>query len=173
MALTLSDLRARVETDLDDATLQRILDAAEQEVVRHAGAKASEIETISAAGTAWLALVRRHLAVSSIKERRSLYGDQVTLSANDWREAGDYKLLRLPTGDNPASTWGCEVVVTYAPEIDEQQRNRIILDLCQMDVDFRSYETEGIGDWSGSQADYQARRFALLGQIHEGRSLVT
>jgi hypothetical protein len=65
------------------------------------------------------------------------------------------------------------VVVTYAPDIDEQQRDRIILDLCQMDVDFRSYETEGIGDWSGSQADYQARRFALLGQIHEGRSLVT
>lgn len=172
MALTISDLRARVETDFDDSTLQRILDAAEEEVVRHTGNGVAETETHLARGARSIALQRRSLSISTIVERRSLYSDAVTLDPNDYRMVGDYRLLRLTSGDNPASTWGTEVTITYAPEIDEAMRERVILDLCQLDVDFRSYETEGVGDWSGSQADYADRRLALLRQIHEGRSLV-
>lgn len=172
MALTIEQVRERVETSLSDAAVQVILDACEAEVSRFAGSATSDQETFTASGVRLLPLSRRHASITTIVERRLLSSDPVTLAANDWREVGSYRLLRLASGTNPASCWGAEVAISYVPEVDAALRNRVTLDLIQMDCDFRSYDTEKVGDWSGTQNDYRSRRAALLSQIREGRTMV-
>lgn len=172
MAVTTSDLLARVETDLDEETLQRILDAAVKSVDRSAGSVSSAVETHRAFGVRQIVLSRRHDSITSITERRSDDADAVALSANDYRESGGYRLLRLPAGDNPASSWGVEVVVEYVPEVDTEVRDRVALDLALMDIEFRAFDREESDDWEGEQRDYKARRRELLRQVREGRSLI-
>lgn len=143
---TLNEVRSRVETDLDDATLQRIIDAETQYLTRRAGG-ITETETHRAFGLREIVLRRPPASITSIKERRSITGEQVTLAGNDWRQVGNYNLLRLTGGSNSANFWGQEIVVEYKPEIDEDLRERVLLDLVQLSVEFRGIESESIGDY--------------------------
>ena len=171
MAVTVVDLRARVETDLVETTLQRILDSAVRAVDRAAGGIDDETEVKLPSSSEWLALNRRHTAIVSIGERRRHASDQVTLSANDYRVVGDYRILRLTGGDNGNFCWGNEVEITYTPEVDTAVRDRVALDLSQVDIEFRAYDREKSGDdWMGEQKDWKARRRELLTQVREGRS---
>lgn len=172
MALTLADVRARVETDLDDPTLQRILDAAVEDVNRRAGNPGSQTETFRALGAREIALSRRAVEITEVMEIPSRDGEPVVLSANDYRRSGDYRLVRMSGGDNSSGCWGFEVVVEYVPETDAKLRDRVTLDVIQMDVEFRALESEGVGDWDGSQSDHEDRRNAKLAEIREGRSPV-
>ena len=170
MSIDVGDLRLRVETDFDNATLQRIVDSAEKAVARAAGSATSEVETIEAFGARFLVLSRRVSAFVSITERLRFSSDAVTLSANDYRQSGDYKLLRLADGDNSSSFWGSEVVVTYTPEVDTEVRDEAALKLCYLSIEYRAYESEKSGDWQGKQKEYNAARRAVLKEVREGRS---
>ncbi len=170
MSVTVADLHARVETDLDTTVLQRILDAAVAAVDRAAGKTTAETQTLVATHSEWVALTRRHTAIVSVTERRRHSADAVVLSSNDYREVGGYRILRLASGDNGASCWGAEVSIVYTPEVDADVRDRVALDLCQVDLEFRSFDSEKSGDWSGSQKDWKARRRELLAHVREGRS---
>ncbi len=174
MSINLAGVKLRVETDLDDVTLQLILDAQVQSIERAAGKAASETETFSdARGAQFVALTRRSTSISSITERATLQTDPaVTLSTDDWRKVGDYRILRLATGTNARSRWGREIVVVYVPEIDADLRDSVTLDLVQMVVEFRALDSEKVGDHAGSQKDYTKRRKALLATVREGRSPV-
>lgn len=172
MGLTVGDARARVETDLDDDTLKRILDSAVAAIDRAAGKSTTETETFTASGAKEISMVRRVTSITQVDERRLRSTDAVTLSANDYRLVGNYRLFRLTDGDNGFSTWGQEVVVVFVPEIDQEIRDRVALDLVQMDVEFRALDKESVGDWEGEQKDYKSRRKALLRQVREGRSPV-
>jgi hypothetical protein len=171
MSVDIDDLRARVETDLDDDTLQRILDAAEKSVERSAGNAVSETQTESDAfGNQWISINRRSTSFTSVKERRRHSSDQVTLSSNDYRKVGPNKVLRLTNGDNPAGYWGKEVEVIYVPEVDVASRDEATLKLCHLSIEYRAYESEKSGDWQGVQKEYNAARRAVLREIREGRS---
>jgi len=170
--MTLADVRARVETDLDNTTLQRIFDSAVAAVDRAAGKAGSEMQTFNAAGISEIPLNRPASAITSVDERRSRSSDAVTLAADDYRLIGDYVLFREASGTNPASTWGAQVDVTYAPDVDQEIRDRVALDIIQVDVEFRAQDSEAIGDVAMTQKDYKARRRALLAQVREGRSPV-
>ena len=171
MSLTIADVRARVETDLDNETLQKILDAAVEDLERRCGRAASETEVYRASGRRSFSLLRRAVSISSVTERRCLGSEPVTLSADDYRRVG-YELIRIATGTNPAITWGHEVIVEYAPEVDSSLRDRVVLDVCQMDAEFRALANEKTGDWQGDYSDHEARRDSLFRQVQEGRSLV-
>jgi hypothetical protein len=170
MALTLAAVKAAVETDLDDAIVKRLLDAAVSAVDRSAGKATTESETYDASGLEYLPLSRRHTAIGSIVERRRASSDPVTLSADDYREVGDYQLLRLASGTNPASIWGREVVITYTPEVDQEVRDRVAIDLVKVDLEFKVYDKEKVGDWEGDQKSWKSRRRELLTHVREGRS---
>lgn len=170
MSVTIQDLRARVETDLDDPTLQRILDAGVKAIERAAGSATEEVETRVCTNSAFIATTRPVVSVTSVEEYRRVRSDPVTLSANDYRLVGEYRLLRLTDGDNGAPWWGQQVTLTYIPEVDEEVRDRVTLDIAQVDIEFRAYEREKSGDWEGEQKEYKARRRALLRQVREGRS---
>ncbi len=124
----LAEVRARVETDLDDATLQTIVDGEIESLQREAG-KETETETQYASGLKKIVLKRLPKSITSIKERVTLTADEVTLATDDWRQTGLYGLFRVTDGTNPASRWGAEVVIAYVPEIDTNLRDRIVFDL--------------------------------------------
>lgn len=167
----LAEVRARVETDLDDATLQTIIDGEVEALDREAGGE-TETETQYASGLKKIVLRRPPKSITSIKERVTLTANEVTLAADDWRQTGQYGLFRVTDGTNPASRWGAEVVVEYVPELDTNLRDRIIFDLVQMAVEFRAFDEETAGDWKGLQKDYKKRRKAVLEQVTEGRGLI-
>ena len=168
---TLSEVRARVETDLDDATLRTLIDG-EIESLERAVGKETETETQYASGLTKIVLKRLPKSITSIKERVTLTADEVSLSTNDWRQTGLYGLFRVSDGDNSASRWGAEVVIEYVPELDTNLRDRIVFDLVQMAVEFRAFDEETAGDWKGLQKDYKQRRKAVLEQVTEGRGLI-
>ncbi len=171
MAITIDQLRARVETDLDDVVMQRILDANVKAIERKAGT-ATESEDQDGTNSDFMSVLRPVAAVLSIIERRSHTSDAVTLSTNDYRLVGKYKFLRLGDGDNPARCWGVEVQFNYTPEVDTAVRDRVTLDLSQVDVEYRPFNEEkvGKGEWEG-KADWNKQRRELLAQVREGRSL--
>lgn len=169
--MTVADLRARAETDLDDLTLERILGSAREAVDGWAGASSAAVETFSYPCSEFISLARRRASITSVKERRTPEGPEVTLATTDYRAVGDYLLLRLVGGANPGTYWGAEVVVAYVPEVDTQTRDRVTLDLCLMDIEFSAYDSEAVGEWSGGTGDWAVRRAGLLAQLGEGRSL--
>lgn len=174
MAVDVDQLRLRVETDLDDDTLQRILDANVKAIARAAGSATAESEYQDGTNSDWISVLRPvSEVVSIIERRRSHSSDPVTLSANDYRLVGPYRFLRLTDGDNPARCWGAEVQFNYTPEVDTAVRDRVALDLSQVDVEYRPFHEEkvGKGEWEG-KADWSKQRRELLAQVREGRSLI-
>ena len=168
---TLAEVRARVETDLDDATLQTLVDGEVEALEREAGG-ITETETQYASGLKKIVLSRKPNSITSIVERITLTADPITLATDDWRQTGQYGLFRVSDGTNPASRWGAEVVIAYVPELDTNLRDRIVFDLVQMAVEFRAFDEETAGDWKGLQKDYKKRRKAVLEQLTEGRGLI-
>lgn len=173
MALTTDDVRERIDTDLSETAVQRILTAAESSVERSAGNATAETEQMDASASARLTVSRRSTSITSVTERTRHSSDAVTLSANDYRKIGAITFLRLNSGDNPASFWGKEVTFVYVPEVDTELRERVTLDLCMLDIQLRAFDREEKGaDWEGEQKDHKARRRAVLAQIREGRALI-
>lgn len=168
---TLAEVRARVETDLDDATLQTIVDSETESLQREAGGPV-QTETQFASGLKRIILKRQPASITSIAERGTLTADPVTLDTNDWRQTGLYGIYRLADGTNPAASWGAEVVIVYVPELDTALRDRVVFDLVQLAVEFRAFDSEEAGDWKGAQKDYKMRRKAVLAQVSEGRGLI-
>lgn len=173
MALTVEAVRAAVETDVDPATLKRLLDSAVAAVDRAAGKATSSTATHLAHGLTLLTLRRRRTSITSIVEYRRAASDPVTLSTDDYRVVGDYELLRLTGGTNSASAWGYQVDVTFVPEVDQDIRDRVAIDLVKVDLEFRSFDSETVGDWKGEQKDWKARRRELFAHVREGRSPIT
>lgn len=170
MAVTVEQLHARVQTDLDTETLQRILDAAVKAIDRAAGKADEQVETKVATNTAMISVHRPIASITSVEEYRRLRGDPVNLNpANDVRQVGPYRLLRLEDGDNPAGCFGQQVTVTYVPEVDQDVRDRVTLDIAQVDLKFDAYAESKSGSWEG-KADWKKERAALLKQVREGRS---
>ena len=169
---TLGEVRARTETDLDDATLTTIIDAEIESLQREAGGP-TETETQFASGLKKIILKRKPASITSITERGTLTAAPVTLAANDWRQTGLYGIYRLADGTNPAASWGAEVVIAYVPELDAALRDRAIFDLVQLAVEFRAFDSEEAGDWKGTQKDYDKRRKAVLAQVSEDRGLIS
>ena len=169
MSLTLDDIRKRIETDLDSKGLQRILDANAQAVERSAGKLKEQVETFRAFGKQEIATSRRIVSVSSVDESLRLTSTPVTLSSDDYLIAGPYSVVRLSSGSNPGTCWGHLVKVTYVPEVDEELRDEVTLQLVQIDVNASAFDSEKEGDWSGS-GDRLKKRRELLKTLREGRS---
>lgn len=170
MSVSIANVQSRVETDLDDTTLQRILDAAVLAIERVAGNADVEVSTFVDARNETFSIHRPATSITSIIERRRRTSVAVTLATDDYRQLGDYGFYRRQDGTNPARLWGDEVEITFVPRVDVAIRDNVTTELCLVDIEFRAYDAEKSGDWSGSQKDWMARRRGLLDQVREGRS---
>lgn len=146
MILTVDELRGFISSELEDDALQLLLDAAEEAIVRRAGAAGTRVELVGG-GNRLIFLARPVSAITSITE---LVGTTTTtFDATDYYVHPDgYIIERLSTGTNGGWRWRGRVVVTYIPVDDTAQRQSVQIDLLRSGINYNPGVTsEQIGAW--------------------------
>ena len=148
--ISVEEFKGRVRTELEDASLGQIINEEEAEIVRRFGPHAEEgtvIETIDSEKACNVFLPRRIFSVSTVTE-----GDGITQTAlavadyRVWPKEG--RLERIATLGITIE-WQPHVVVTYTPQDDKFERQRILLELCRISVERQVMKQESVG-----QQDY-------------------
>ena len=162
--MNLIALRTFVETDLADAALQVILDAAEEDLGKAVGPEGGMIEEQDADGLPDLWLERPAASITSITETDD-EGTVTTLVAADYRvHPSGMRIRRLATGTTPKTGWTGTVTVSYVPG-DLAARNRAIVQLVELDLAFRpGAASESVGDFSRTHRDYREERARIISQ---------
>jgi hypothetical protein len=174
MVLTVDEFREHVSTSLGDDAVQRLLDAAEAEIVRYAGEPSSVSEIVDGRGR-YLVLSRPADAITSIVE--TWWDTDTTLIADDYLVRSPYVLERLRTGTSPHRDWWGRVTVTYLPADDEAIRIGVLLDLMQLVLNYNpGAASERIGAWEETfrttlEAN-KAEKSEILSRLDIGPSLV-
>tara|TARA_Y100000004_G_C8870176_1_gene392937 strand:- start:245 stop:820 length:576 start_codon:yes stop_codon:yes gene_type:complete len=170
--LTTAELLTHVESDLASATLQRILDAEEEEIVKRFGSHAPDDSTdtsqtekfYSVHGQKFIYLGREVASVTSVSETESnKYGETTTtLSANDFEIYDNKRLLRKATGDNASSHWQDIVTVVYVPYDDRARRRLLLINLCKLALQYDATNSTSVGEVSVSTPQYHTEREQLF-----------
>ncbi len=168
--MTLIELKTFVETDLADAALQVVLDAAEEDLTKAVGPEGGMIEDRQMEGQADFWTERPVGRVTSATETDDA-GTVVTLAASDYRlHPSKTRVTRISTGTNPASGWTGRVTLNYVPA-DLAARNRAIVQLVELDLAFRpGARSENLGDFSRAHQDYDKERARIISQA-QSRSM--
>lgn len=165
------------EASLSDASLQILLDAAEQAINAYAGPLAADYDSTSTVQE-YLGPVRGDLLMLS---RRAdtvdiVIEDDTTLDATDYevRTTGDV-LRRLSSGTNPRHRWHGRIDVTYTPLSELAMRQRAQVDLVKLDLDMNpGLAAQRIGEWSetyqtgSSFRGYQESQADILSRLSPG-----
>jgi len=161
--LTAADVRAHVETALDDVALQTIVDRVDADLVQRAGPHSGPLtETVS--GRTRSAYVSRPIAsITSVREGATMAAETPALSPVDeyraWPAEG--RIERLPVGGSFAAI----VEVVYAPVDVTEQRKRVLLELVRLDLAQSGRAQERVGsDYRYRGLDYGEHRDALIGE---------
>ncbi len=160
--LTVAQLREHVTTPLVDAALQRLLDAAERDIVLTAGASGSAVETHDSE-TEFIYPSRPVSAVTSITE--TLGVTVTTLAANDYIVwSGGWVIERLATGTNPRGGWTGTVTLTSTGPADTAVRQMVQVALVKLDLAYEGVLSQQVGDWQMSfgAESYSVRRAQIL-----------
>lgn len=168
--LTADEVRDHVESDLVDDALQRIIDAADAEIIRRLGALASQTEVIPGDGL-FIYLARKASSVTSITERYAVSGfslSDLALAASDYDLLDDgYRIERLTTGTNAASRWNGQATVVYVPQDRTAERKMLLVQLVKSDLKHEGHLVATAGDVKvqqlGSYAEERASLFRALG----------
>jgi hypothetical protein len=168
--LTVEELRLRISTTLDDATLQSLLDAAETAIIGVIGAPDEVQEYLRASGD--LIILSRSAA-----ELTLVIENDVTLDEDDYELRSDGQTIRrLRTGPNPHSRWRGRIDLTYVPVDDVAERERVQAGLVELELNYTpGASSERIGDWQetigggGAQVQtYDQLRSSLLASLSGG-----
>jgi hypothetical protein len=167
-SFTVTRLRAFVTTDLSDAALQSLLDAARADVDRVAGPVASR-ERLRVRGDLLMLSEPADTITAIVEDAR---GAAVTLAADDYEVSDSGRTLyRLWTGTNPARAWRGLVDVRYQRPDDTAERIRVMVALVQLDLVHQpGVASERIGNWeqsftSNSAFNYELERASILASL--------
>lgn len=176
--LTVDEFRGYVETALEDADVQRLLDAAEQAILRYAGpylatsgADDSVNELFRPVHGPLLPLSRRASRIDTVIENAD-GASPLTLAADDYElRSSGYTLRRLHTGTNPRYWWWGRVDVTYAPFDDAASREIVQLALVKLDIAFNpalaAYTTGSDSETYQTGKSYPELRDEILATLSE------
>lgn len=163
--LSVAELRAVVQTSLDDAQLQGVIDREEAEVITRYGAHydGTAITEVCDGGTCSLFLKRRIGSVSSISEASSLGGTQTMLTSTQYYAvAGQGGIIRLAEG----TRWGRYVSVSYVPADDSALRRQVLIELVRLALEQTAMKSENVaGEYSYQAPDWEAQRRALYRRL--------
>tara|TARA_R110002020_G_scaffold34640_14_gene105218 strand:+ start:2277 stop:2828 length:552 start_codon:yes stop_codon:yes gene_type:complete len=170
--LTTTELLTHVESDLATATLQRILDGEEEELIKRFGAHASDDSTAAALtekfysvhGQKFIYLGREVASITSVVESEvNKYGQtDTTLAGNDYELWDNKRLRRLSTGTNSSSHWQDIVTVVYAPYDDRARRRILLINLCKLALQYDATSSTSVGEVSVSVPEYKQSRENLF-----------
>ncbi len=169
--LTAIEMKVYIETDLTDAALDRLIDAADQEIVQSHGEHASvgTVTELHIGGDAAIFLNRPPATITSVTETVSEV--DTVLSTDDFREwYGSRVLQRLDDGTNPQTFWGERVSVVYTPISDDPRRIQATIDLTRLGVEFNALRTQRAGDYSQTAlTDYTKERSQIVNSLGRSR----
>lgn len=172
--LTVDEYREHVTTALEDDALQRLLDAAEADIVRYAGDGGEVTEYVDGQGR----FITTHRPIGSVTSVAEVYGSTtLDLSANDYLQRSACVLERLTTGDHARHCWRGRVATTYLPADDEATRVGVQLDLVTLAIAYQpGVARETVGSWTQQYAAavgaHQAEHDAILSRLDIGPEIV-
>jgi hypothetical protein len=164
--LTSTEVRTHVETGLVDAALQRIMDAAEEDIDQKFGAVSSQVDDLEGKlKSVWT--TRPISSITSVVE--TLGTDDTTLASDDYAQRHGMQLDRLTDGTNGRRLWGDRVKVTYTPTDTTDRRTAVYIRLIKLDVEYKGLASERAGDYNSASFDYTREREKILsGLRNEG-----
>lgn len=166
MTLTVAQVLEHVETDLTDDAIQRLIDDADKHIERVVG-PTTRTEVKDPSGQKTLFTTYPISAITSIKERRTLEAEQITLTVtDDYRKVDEFRIVRV------GLTWGKEVEIVYTVSREQAEMDRVLIDLVKLAVQYEGIESEEKGDYSADFLDYEKERGRILARLSRG-SLVT
>jgi len=167
--LSVAELQAQVETDLSDATLQKIIDAAERDIQEAIGPSAAYVHEYDAVEyRVVLRLPAEASSITSVVEYTDAETEptKTTLEADDYELSDDgWWLRRRSDGTNARETWGWHVVVTFEPEDDTDRRKQAAIQLARLRIVHTGYSRESIGDWMATTSDIRRERARILSDL--------
>lgn len=164
--LTVDELRAQVQTGVDDVELQTIIDREEGEIIArygaHADGSSAIVETVDG-GSGSLYLKRRVLSITSISEASALGGAASTLSSTQYHVwPGQGRITRLAEGIR----WGRSVVVTYVPADDRPLRTAVLIEIVRQALEQTAMKQESVaGEYSFTAPDWESQRRRLYKRL--------
>lgn len=173
--ITSQDMREYVETDINAASLQRLIDVADAEIVELFGehtvegtVAATELHT---GGSRGLVLDRPWSSITTITET---WGTTDTvLAADDWRAwYGNRILERLAlNATNPQAIWGERVSVVYIPVDDDKAREGATIDLVKLAIQNTGLKSERSGDYSTTAFDMELEKTKILRRLDRSKMM--
>ncbi len=173
--LSATELRTHIETDLSDTALGRLGSAAEQLIIRAAGDITALTEIQNEQGYPGgreriIYLARTVTSITSVKEREHFDDDQITLSADDYRQEGGRRLVRLREGTNPRLFWAPHTEVNYVPVVDSDLREIVQINLVKLAVIYSAALRETQGDFDFWHVDYAKETQGHLAQLNNSKN---
>jgi len=171
--ITPTEVRARIETDLPDAEIQRAIDAEEAAIIDLFGAHTANIVETRRPGEGdeRLTTSRPISAVVSITETyTATYGETTTtLAASDYAVEGRRTIRRKIGGTYPRTEWAPLVTITYTPTADTARRSLALMDLVHLAITYSPTSQETVGDVRTQTGDRDADRAKILRRLDTGR----
>ena len=167
--LTLAKMRAQVETDYDDTTLQSVIDSVEIMIDKYIGPSTGYVSEQD--DTDMLTVIYLPVDAASITSIVEYTGTEseptkTTLAADDYElSVGGDQVRRLSDGTNPRTKWGWSAVITFDPVGISAQRKQAAIKLGRLEIEHGAYETERIGDWGSTEKDIKAERNKILQEL--------
>ncbi|MCQ4575414.1 MAG: hypothetical protein NOU37_09250 [Candidatus Brocadiales bacterium] len=162
--MSATEVRQHIDTDLVDAALQRLIDAAEEDIDTHFGSVTSQLDELLGNGGKHLWPTRPIKTVSSIVE--TVGTTDTTLASDDYKLLhGGRQIERLNTGTNARNSWGDRTKIQYTPEDETKKRKGILIKLVKLEVEYNGLSSERAGDYQSSSLDYEGERKKILGGL--------
>ncbi|KKN48918.1 hypothetical protein LCGC14_0648160 [marine sediment metagenome] len=147
--LNAEEVLQRIVTDLESTAIDAIIAQEEAEIIRRFGDDASTpvVDTIDSEKKCNVYLDRRFASITTVTEGDRI--TQVTVDATGYQQwPNEGRLERIGT-TGLVIAWQSIVVVTYLPEDDKTERQRILLELIRLAMDRQAMKSESVG-----QSDY-------------------
>jgi len=161
--MTLTQLRAHIETDLPDEALQRILSAAETDVLKAAGPASAAVDEFEAEFPGAYVTLRQPATVPLTLVTEYYDTAATVLTSADYELRQDKRRLY-----RVGAYWAPRVVVAYEPTIDLPAREAAAVDLVQLAIQNTGLASERIGDYSSQAADQRKERARILARVRTG-----
>lgn len=157
---TLTQIREHVETDLSDAALEHLVDAADTAILQIAGPHDGERTVELNGGFQDLLLPSPAASISAVSEGSYFeILEAVTVTATEYVVLYGGRVLRRD------GTWQPRVSVTYTPVSTNAIRFDALIQLVKLGVEYTPLQIFSDGIYSQTARDYRAERNRILSMV--------
>lgn len=164
--ITATQFRQHFETDLVDGAIDRLIDAADDEIIARLG-PASSVPYVSEENgkNKIVHLDRKASSVDTVVER--IRDTDYALASDDFELLSDgFRVQRKRGSTYPDTHWNGRVTFTYTPTSEANRRIQLEIDLVKLAIQFSGLEEESGGGQKCKSLPYQKARNELFQGMH-------